>query len=216
MGIGVWMVSCSSSSSSSEDMTIGRRLVALRFCRGIVGSGSESEEISMTAGWARCAFRGFCASTFFLLCLDREGKGDVVTGLTCVPAFEILRSFATVLPSSSKTMISTSTTEGGFFGSRPACLGSTLTDTAGSLGANGRRTGAGPSIGFDVWFFLVTGFFRTTGETTFRLIGEGSGEESEAESSSTMAAAGGEAVVLPLALALPKPSRTTILWERFP
>jgi len=221
IGMEFWPVSCSSGEDESEDMTIGRRRVALRFCRGIGGSGSESEEISMTAGFARCAFRGFCASTFFLLCLGREGKGDVVTGLTCVPVFETRRSFATVLPSSSMTMISTSTTgeDGGFLanfvGGRVACLDSTLTDTAGTLGANGRRTGAGPSIGFDVRFFFVTGFFLTTGETTFRLIEEGRGEESEAESSSTMVAAGGEVVVLPL-VAVPKTSRTTILWERFP
>ena len=114
-------------------------------------------------------------------------------------------------------MISTSTTgEGGgflanFVEGRVACLDSTLIDTAGSLGANGRRTGAGPTIGFCVRFFLATGFFLTTGETIFRLIGEGSGEESEAESSSAMVGAGGETVVLSLAVALPKPSRTTIL-----
>ena len=219
MGMEVWTAIRASGSSSSEDMTIGRRRVAERFCRGIGGSCSESEEISMTAGLG-CALRGFCASVF-LLCLGREGRGDVVTGLTCAPALETLRSFATVLPSSSKTVISTSTTgEGGgflacFVGGRVACLDSTLTDTAGSLGANGRRTDTGPSAGFDVTFFLVKGFFLITGDIIFRLIGEGSGEVSETESSSTVTAGGG-AVVLPLPPALPKPSCTTILWERFP
>ena len=222
MGRGVWTVSCASGSSSSEDMTIGRCLVAARFCRGIGGSGSESDEISMTVDLARCAFRGFCTSVFFLFCLGREGKGDVVTGLTCTPVFETLRSFATVLPSSSKTMISTSTTgeDGGFLGyfvgGRVACLDSTLIDTAGSLGANGRRTDTGTSEGFDVTFFFVKDFFLTTGETILGLIGEGSGEVSEAESSSTMAAAEGGTAVLPLAFALPRPSCATILWERFP
>lgn len=154
---------------------------------------------------------------FFLSCLGREGEGDVVTGLTCAPVFETLRSFATVLPWSSRTMISTSTTgEGGgflasFVGGLGSCLDSTLLDTAGSLGANGRRADAERSVGLDATFFLVVDFFFTTGEEGFGLTGEGIGEVSDAGSSSTMTATGGEVVVLLLMVVLLRSSLATTL-----
>jgi len=100
--------------------------------------------------------------------------------MTCAPVFETLRSFVTVLPWSSKTMISTSTTGGGrgfllsFFGGLTTCLGPVLIDTAGSLGASGRRTDVGLSAGLCVTFFLVVDFFLIADETAFGLMGEGS------------------------------------------
>ena len=175
----------------------------------------------MTGCSARCVFGGFFTSDFFLSCLGRDGKRDVVTGLTCAPVFETLRSLATVLPSSSTTVISTSITgDGGgflinFIGDFATCLDATLIDTAGSLGASGRRTDAGPPVGFDVTFFFVVDFL-TTGGTAFGLTGEGSGEVSDTGSSSTATVTRGEAVIFPLVVALLKPSLTTILWERFP
>jgi hypothetical protein len=114
-------------------------------------------------------------------------------------------------------MISTSTTgerDGflpSFFGSFVTCLGSTLIETTGSLGANGRRTDAGPSTGFDMTFFLVVDFFLIAGKATFGLTGEDSGEVSDTGSSSTMTAAGGETVLLPLTPTSLKPSFATIL-----
>lgn len=216
MGIGVCGTFCSSNSSSSEDMIIWRRRVAARFRRSGGNSGSKSDEISITSGFSRCTFRGSCTPVFFLPCLGR-GSGDVVTVLICAPVFEILRSFATVLPWSSKTMISTSTTgEGGgflasFFGGFATCLDSTLIELTVFLGANGRRTDAVPSTGFGVTFFFVVDFFLITGKVAFGLTGEGSGEVSDTGSSSAMTATGGEAVVLLLAPTLLRPSFATIL-----
>lgn len=221
MGMIVRPALCSSGSSSSEDMTIGCRRVAVRFCRGIGSSGSESEEISKTTGLARCVFRDFFPSVFSMSRLGREDKGDVVIGLTCAPVFETLHSFVTVLPLSSKTVISTSTTgEGGgfltsFVGDSTTCVDSTLIDTAGSLGANGRRTDVGPPMGFDETFFFAIDFL-TTGGTVFGLMGEGNGEVSDTGSSSVIAVTRGETTVLPLAVALVKLSVVTILCARLP
>ena len=218
MGMVVRPALCSSGSSSSEDMTIGCRRVAVRFCRGIGSSGSESEETSKTTGLTRWAFRGFFPSVFSMSRLGREDKGDVVIGLTCAPVFETLHSFVTVLPLSSKTVISTSTSgEGGgfltsFVGDFTTCVDSTLIDRAGSLGANGRRTDVGPPMGFDetVTFFFAIAFL-TTGGAVFGLMGEGSGEVSDTGSSSVIAVTRGETAVLPLAVALVKLSVVTIL-----
>lgn len=171
----------------------------------------------MMTGLTGYVFWCLFTSVFFLLCLGEEGEGDIVTGLTCAPVFDTLRSFATVLPSSSNTIISTSTTGdcgnflASFAGGVATCLDWMLIDTAGSLEANGRRTDTGPSIGLGVIFFLVVDFLLVTDEKTFGLTGEGKGEASDTESSSATIATGGEKVVLPLPLALLKVSPVTIL-----
>ena len=207
MGIEVCGTFCSSNSSSSEDITIWRRRVVARFCRG---------EMSITSGFSRWVFRNSRALVFFLLYLGR-GVGDGSTGLICAPVSETLRSFSAVLSSSSKRVIPTPAVGEGdgflpsFFGGLATCLDSTLIETAGSLGANGRRTDGGPSTDFGVTFFLVVGFFLVAGKEAFGLRGEGSGEMSDIGSSSTVTVTGGETVVLLLAPTPPKPSFTTIL-----